>query len=71
MEDWIEYALDALSNGHDLDMVEVTPELTVDLTYARDVLKLDEEARRAWKPTGIANVSTVPVGDLSGPEARA
>lgn len=37
-EDWIEVALDAFSNGHDSMMVEVEPELTIDMLYDREVL---------------------------------
>lgn len=39
-EDWIEVALDGFSNGHDSMMVEVEPELTVDMLYEREVLAI-------------------------------
>ena len=70
-EDWIEYAMDALSNGHDLHIVEVDAGLAVDLTYAEYVLALDEEGIKRYRPRGVPNVSTVPIGDLTGPAARA
>lgn len=37
-EDWIEWALSALSNGHDSMMTEVEPEPTADMLYQREVL---------------------------------
>jgi hypothetical protein len=37
-EDWIGWALGALSNGHDTWMTEVEPEPTVDALYRREVL---------------------------------
>lgn len=70
-EDWIEYALSALSNGHDLHIVEVPPELTVDLLYAREVLRLDAAAMKSYGPAGIPNVSTRELPDLIGPTGRA
>lgn len=74
-EDWVEYALDALSNGHDLWVIEVEPEATLDLSYARYVLELTGDALKAWKPKSVPNVSTLAAGELRGarlsPEARA
>lgn len=70
-DDWIDYAMDALSNGHDLHIVEVDPVLTVDIAYATYVLALDEEGVKRYKPKGVPNISTVPIGDLTGPAARA
>lgn len=70
-EDWIWYALDALSNGHDLHIAEVEPELTVDETYAKYVLGLNKAQRRRYQPKTIPNVTTVPVDELTNPEARA
>jgi len=52
--DFIEYALDALSNGHDLMVSEVEPESTLDLTYAKWVLGLEGDALGRWKPTTVA-----------------
>lgn len=37
-EDWIEWAKNALANGHDTWAVEVEPELTVDALYQREIL---------------------------------
>jgi hypothetical protein len=60
-EDWIEYGLDALSNGHDLMEVEVPPELTADELYAREVLGLPEAKRKGFRLQGIANATVVQV----------
>ncbi len=65
-EDFIEYALDALSNGHDLHVTEVDPELTLDLTYAKYVLELEGASLKKWSPTTIPNVSNIPAEDLVG-----
>jgi len=60
----IEYALDALSNGHDLMVTEVEPETTLDKTYAKWVLELDGDAISRWKPTTIATTTVMPMLDL-------
>jgi hypothetical protein len=70
-EDWIEWALEGLSNGHDLHIVGVEPELTVDELYARDVLGLPRDQWKAHVAKGIPNLSAVPVDELGGPSARA
>lgn len=62
-EDWIEYGLDALANGHDLMAVEVKPELTADELYAREVLQLPPNKRKGFRLEGIANVTVVQVSD--------
>jgi hypothetical protein len=63
-EDFIEYALDALSNGHDLMVSEVEPESTLDLTYAKWVLGLEGDALSRWKPRTIATTTVMPMLDL-------
>jgi hypothetical protein len=66
-EDFIEYALDALSNGHDMMVSEVKPLLTLDQTYAHYVLGLTGKALSRWKPSTIPNVTTIPTSQLRGP----
>ncbi len=63
-EDFIEYALDALSNGHDLMVTEVEPESTLDLTYGKWVLELEGAMLSRWKPTTMPTVTITPVLDL-------
>ena len=63
-EDTIEYFLDALSNGHDLMVTEVKPEITLDRTYAKWVLELEGTALNRWKPTTMPTVTATPVIDL-------
>ena len=41
-EDWIGWALDAFTNGHDMWCTEVEPEVTVQATYEKFVLLIDE-----------------------------
>lgn len=65
-EDFIEYALDALSNGHDLMVSEIRPSTTLDLTYAKEVLGLKGAALKNWTPKTIPNVTTIPSQDLQG-----
>jgi hypothetical protein len=69
-EDWVEYALDALSNGHDLAVVETEPEPTVDELYAREVLKLPRARVRGFALKGVPNVTTIELPDLAGRPAR-
>lgn len=73
-EDWIGYALDALSNGQDLWIEEVPPdqmEPTADLLFARHVLGLTGAALKAYQPQGITSMTTGPLPDLEGRSARA
>lgn len=65
-EDFIDYALDALSNGHDLMVSEVPAELTLDRTYAKWVLGLEGSALDKYSPATIPNVSTIPASELEG-----
>lgn len=60
-ESWLDHALLAFSNGHDLHAVEVPPELTVDLAYARYVLGLPEAHRGDFAPRTIGGLSEVPI----------
>ena len=59
-DDWVPYALDSLSNGHDTWMTEVEPEPTsaqsssLESTYAKYVL---------GSKTGTTRKDTVPVAD--------
>ena len=70
-EDWIGRALDGLSNGHDLMVSEVDPEVTVDELYAREVLELPPAQRAGFKLAGIPNLTSLPVPDLTGRMGRA
>lgn len=70
-EDWVDWALDGLSNGHTTMVVGVPPELTVDELYAREVLGLPKGKRHGYALKGVPNVSAVPIDDLGGPAARA
>jgi hypothetical protein len=73
-EDFIGYALDALSNGHDLMVSEVPPEATVDATYARWVLGFESDVAAEWKPSTVATVTVMPMLDLpvsDGPPSEA
>jgi hypothetical protein len=65
-EDAIEYLLDALSNGHDLMVSEIKPSLTLDLTYAKEVLGLKGKALDNWAPSTVPNVTTIPSNELQG-----
>lgn len=56
-EDWIEIALDAFSNGHDSMMVEVEPELSVDMLYDREVLGI---APRLQSPENLRPATDAP-----------
>jgi hypothetical protein len=69
-EDFIGYALDAPSNGHDLMVSEVEPEATLDATYAKWVLGLKGDAPRGWKPTSSPTITLVPVDDRVVSEAQ-
>jgi hypothetical protein len=62
-EDFIGYALDALSNGHDLMVSEVEPEETLDRTYARWVLGLSGPALDKWRPLTPSTITLVPMAD--------
>jgi len=63
-EDFVGYALDALSNGHDLMVSEVPPEPTLDQTYAKWVLGLEGDAAARWNPCTVATVTVIPMLDL-------
>ena len=71
-ESWIGYALDGLSNGHDMMISEVKPGLTVDESYAQYVLGMSPSAAKKASLKGIPNVTVrqVPEGAV-GPAARA
>jgi hypothetical protein len=69
-EDWIGWALGGLSNGQTMEVGEVPPEVSVDVLYARWVLHLPDAEVAKYRPTGIPNVSVVPVESLL-PGARA
>jgi hypothetical protein len=62
-EDFIGYALDTLSNGHDLMVSEVEPEGTLDATYAKWVLGLTGDAPSRWQPTIPSTITLVPMDD--------
>lgn len=62
--DTIPYFLDALSNGYDMMVSEVPPEATVDATYAKWVLGLNDETAARWKPRTVAAVTVIPTLDL-------
>lgn len=53
-EDWIGWALEALSNGHDHWLVEVKPELTLKRLYQREVLGMVPEAITTEKHVPVA-----------------
>lgn len=69
-EDWIEYALDALSNGHDLMVSEVEPEPTVDRLYAREVLGLAGAALDGVRLAGPVGCSVVEVTERVGADSQ-
>ena len=70
--DWIGWALDGLSNGHDLFVVGVQPEMTVDDLYAREVLKMSPtQAKRQGRLKGVPSVTTLEeMPPLEGRAAR-
>lgn len=71
-EDFIDFSLDAFSNGYTMSVVEVQPEATVDRTYAKYVLGLKGKALDAYRVPGVASMSTVHVvEEVTGPGVRA
>ena len=52
-EDWIGASIDAFTNGHDKWCTEVEPEATVDATYQKYVLLVDEPVLtpKEFRPT--------------------
>ena len=52
-EDWIDWALNALANGHTTWATEIKPEITVDALYQREVLDVIPKpiARPELRPT--------------------
>ena len=68
--DFIGYALDALSNGYDLMIGEVSPESSVDRQYGRDILGLTGKALDKVGLQGIPGVTAIDVPDELGPAAR-
>lgn len=59
-EDWCDYALDSLSNGHDTWLTEVPPEPTLTATYQKWVLGAPKTLEAETVPTTDA------VPELSG-----
>lgn len=61
-EDWIGKAVDMFANGHDSWAIEVTPEVTVERLYTREVLGAKP---RAMAPDNL-RPSDEPPADLGG-----
>ena len=61
-EDWIDWALNALANGHDSWAIEVEPELTLKALYEREILQVEPQP---MTPPNLRPSTEVPEG-LSG-----
>ncbi len=58
-EDWIDWAANALANGHDSWAIEVEPELTLKALYEREILQVEPSP---MTPPNLRPSTVVPEG---------